>query len=604
MENITEVNVVSGRETSLQREEQFDFPQIRVKQQGNKYQLLRFNPVDQTSVDKTIVKSEISACNSTIESIANNIDRYLDHKELKNEPSQICEDKIIRHEGPNVSAKDNEEKPIPYIVEKATKVNRRVSTRKTKKDNQLAEDKKESLKKANPAKVVKRRATSRRTTKASSKLLDVTKLLKQGDKELVGNCSKVGLYKVNSAGCFKCTLPPFVRPETKVCDVKFSNPDVARQQESSQYDPENNADVLQHLNYNNLKYRNHQQVIPVVNSWMTALKGDENFVLNNSINNAQTEAGQCGYRATTNDKQHHAYTTVADYSWKQNENPHYNSFVNSTDHSYKLLAENKVHYPCGTVYRPSCLWNNMYMENFPWTNAAFQQAAGNVAPGYVLPVNSSGNFLNPAAMPFNHFHCYQPLLMDENLKKLYYSSLNSNEFPVRKENTTTPLFDNWHQPSVSMIPSNSSSSIPTAAWYNAASPSVSLDASTSAISNAGKAELKQQSAYFGINHYNADTTKASVYKDHFSPYARPALENALPAIDTHGLDLYKTDDGLTTGTFVQQNSTAINTDNGIMSDMANPTSETNSVNPPEELRTSCMYTKDKKLISKVLESIL
>lgn len=557
-------------------------------------------------MNKTTVKLETSPYSQVIQTNANNAGIYLDRRELKDELSRIHEDKIIKHDETNSLVQNDityKEKEPTVTAENVIAKTKRV--RKSKRNNQLVDDKKENLKKVNSVKTVKQKASIKKSDKTSSKLLDMNKFLKQKAKELAEN---VELYKINSEECLKCSLLPFtaLKPETKH-DAKFLYPHVMRQQELNQYGSENNTNVLQHLDYNNLKYMN-QQAVPVTNSWVTAPKSNENFVLNN---NTSSEAGQNSY---INDK-HHAYSAAIDYSWKQNENPYFNSFTNSAD-PYKLLSENKAYCRC-SIYGPNYIWNNMCMENFPRTNATFQQAVNNVASNYVPPANSSTNFLNPPTTPFNPFYYRQPLLTDDNFRKLYYMNQNSSrcELPMKKENVA-PLLDNWHHASSLLIPSNSNLNVPPTipTWYNTP-PLSSLDASTSAISNTSKVPLKcEQSTYFG--NYNADMTKVSVHKDqwrekdYFVPYVKPALENTLPMTDTHGSDPYKADNELLTNIFTQQNteyrSTTTNTDNSMASDLANHSSEMNVVDVPEDLHTSSIYSKDtsKTLIAKVLESIL
>lgn len=571
--------------------------------------------MNEVATNKIIVKLGTIACNSTTQTNGNNVDINLDCKELKNEPFYIYEDKIIKYEEISTSVKNDIMHGKPDITaEKVTnKVNRRVSSRKGKKTNQVADDKKENLKKVNAGKVVRQKAPTKKSCKSSSKL-GANQILKQEHKESLENYTKVDLYKINTEGCLKCNLSPFthVKSQAKMYDTKFSCPNVTRQQDLNQYNLEN-TNVLQHLDYNSLKCTN-QQAMSATNSWMTVPKPNENFALNNPINNTQTETGQS---SCINDK-HHAYTLATDYSWRQNENPYFNSIINSMD-SYKLLAENKTYYPYN-IYNPNCIWNNLYMQNFSRNNSTFQQTTSNVSPNYaVLPINASNNFLNPTATPFNPFYYYPPLLTDDNLKKLYYTSLSNNgcDLTVKKENVM-PLLDNWHHSNSSMIPSNSSLNIPptTSTWYNAPSSSF-LDASTSTTSDADKEQFKcEQNAYL-TNHYNADMTKASVYKnqwrekDQFVSYVKPAVQNTLPAITTiltptpigtYTLEPYKTDNGLTSN--LTHHSDTVTSTNSMMSNIADFPSETTAVNVPEELNAPCVYSKDKKLISEVLESIL
>ncbi|XP_032666674.1 asparagine-rich protein-like [Odontomachus brunneus] len=598
VENAEEVNVISEKETSLHCAEQLAFPQIE--------------QVNEVTMSKTIVKLGTNVRDLTTQSDENNVDINLDRKELENEPFRIYKDKIIKHEEISSSIKNDimYEKPVITTGKMTSKVNRRVSVRKAKKTSQVADNNKENIKKVNTNKVVRQKASTKKSCKTSLKLC-ANQILKE-DKESLENHTKVDLCKINTEGCLNYNFMPFthVKSQTKMYDTKFSCPSVARQQELNQYNLENNTNILQHLDYNNLKYTN-QQAMSATNSWMTVPKPNESFTLNNTINTTQTETGQSSY---INDKHH---TLATDYSWRQNENPYFNSIINSMD-SYKLLAENKIYHPYN-IYNPNYImshWNNLYMQNLPRTNATFQQAINNVAPNYsILPINASNNFLNPAVTSFNPFYYYPPLLTDDNLKKLYYTNLNNNgrDFTVKKENMM-PLPDNWHH-SNSLIPSNNSLNIPatTSTWYNAPSSSF-LDASTATTSDVDKEFKCVQNTYL-TNHYNTDMTKASVYKDQwrekdqFVSYVKPALQNTLPAITTiltptpigtHAFEPYKADNGLASN-LTHHSNTVTSTDD-MMSNIADFSSETTGVDVPKEV--PCIYTKDKKLISEVLESIL
>lgn len=577
--------------------------------------------VDKITVNKIIAKLETTVSNSTIQTVSNNIDTNLDLKELKNEPFPICEDKIMKHEEVSTSVKDDitykEEKSIVATKKIINKINRRISARKSKKIIQTSNDKKENLGKINVDKVAKKKAPTKRSYKTLSKL-GANKILKQQD-ETSENYTKLQLYKINTEGCLKCNLLPLtsVRSETTMYDTKFSCPNITRQQELNQYALENNTNMLQNSEYNNLKYTN-QQEMSAATYWVPVSKTD-NFVLNNT-NKMQTEMGQSSY---INDNQHHACTVAADYNWKQNENPYFNSVINSTS-PYKLLPENrnKTYYPC-SIYSPNCIWNNEYMQNFPRSNATFQQTANNVlSSNYtVLPVNTSNNFLSPAVRSLNPFYYYPPLLTDDNFKKFYCTSFNNNgcELMVKKENVM-PLLDNWHHSNSLRIPTTNSFNIAptTPMWYNATS-SILPDASTSIISDMDKTQFRcEQNAYL-TNYYNADmhSTKGNVYKDqrqenyHFSSYVKPALQNTLPAIttllnipiDMHASESYQANNELTS-ILTHQNNTATNIDSSMMSNIADLSFEMAAVDVPEESNTSCMYIKDKKVLCEALESIL
>lgn len=487
-----------------------------------------------------------------------------------NETIQNWEDKEIHYEGRYMPVRNEAYKQDEVTADKIVidKMNTEVINKRTRRSNRLlVNDKKENLKTTICGKVLKQK----RTTKKSNKTIQNT----------ISNEMLTMLYKkLESEKYEKSMLPSFgsIRPNNPNNTLHISY-GIGKQEESHyNYSTNNNRNMLQYLDYNNLRHENLKQPTLVnSNPWSIVSKNGQNFILNN-IANTQNQVGQTGF---INDKQYHnAYT--ADYNSKQNENPHYSS-IKSTDSRQLFDIENKV-FCCSSNVCTSNMSNNMHtgVEVFPKKeNATVQQIANNNILSYIPPTVIANDTWNTAVGSFNYSPNYQSLQADYNFKRLFYSgfntlnNVNNNGYNVMaKRNIMSPL-NNWN-PHINHL------TIP----YNS-NTNVTLDASIPSE------PLPSTSFYTGnnctqfSNYYNKDLVKMdmSQYKerDNFNPSTMPSFENSLPTTNMHRLDSASTHTS-------SQNSTSTN-ESGIIYDITNFVSETNIPNGSQE-SPSYVYAKN------------
>lgn len=486
-----------------------------------------------------------------------------------NEAIQNCEDKEVHYEEKYVPVGNEAYKQDEVTTDKIVidKMNTEVINKRTRRSNRLlVNDKKENLKTTICGKVLKQK----RTTKKSNKTVQNT----------ISNEMLTMLYKkLESEKYEKSMLPSFesIRPNNpnNTLHIPYG---IAKQEESHyNYSTNNNRNMLQYLDYNNLRHENLKQPALInSNPWSIVSKNGQNFILNN-IANTQNQVGQTGF---INDKQYHnAYT--ADYNSKQNENPYYSS-IKSTDSRQLFDIENKV-FRCSCNVCTSNMWNNMHtgVEVFPKKeNATVQQIANNNILSYIPPTVIANDTWNTAVGSFNYSPNYQSLQADYNFKRLFYSgfntmnNVNNNGYNVMaKRNIMSPL-NNWN-PHINhlTIPYNSNTNV----TLDASIPSEPLPSSSFYTSN--------NSTQFS-NYYNKDLVKMdmSQYKerDNFNPSTIPSFENSLPTTNTHGLDSESTHT-------LSQNSTSTN-ESGIIYDITNFVSETNTPNGSQE--SPYVYAKE------------
>lgn len=453
----------------------------------------------------------------------------------ENEALPRCENKVQieeRYVSGNKAYEQDEADKIPMDREI-------ISKRITRKSSRLSllNNKKENLKRTISSKVIKQKRTARKSNKtAKSPINEMLTVL--GKKFETESYEKSFRYIQPNNATNALQYIPYGIPYGK-------------QEESHNYSSNTNRNMLQYLDCNNLRQENLKQPILVnSNPWSIVPKSGQNFVLNN-ISNVQNQVGQASY--------YNAYT-AADYNSKQGENPYFYSSIKSVDSQKLLSMENKV-FRCSCNSCTNNLWNNMHtgIEAFPKMNSAFQQIPNNNISSY-MPSAASNNFWN-AVGSFNYSPNYQTLQADNNFKKLFYSGFNT----VNNHLT---------------IPYNNNLNVA----QNASVTSESLRLEPSSFLYTGNT-----SAQFS-NYYNKDLTKVDMsvnqYKerDNFNSSAVPIFENALPVINTHGLDSESTNT-------LSQNSTSTN-ESGIIYDITNFVSETNTVDRSEQ---SPFYTYVKEM---------
>lgn len=555
------------------------------------------------------MESKPIKCNLMMQA-GNNVDIYLDYKKSENGFLYVCKHSDAHYEKAEASAADDgmyKEDKVNVTVEKMLdNANKKVSTKKNKR-SQLPASGKENLKKTSKNnKIVQPKAT-RRSNRVSA--ANLNKLYKQTDE--VKNYTKLELYKVDAGKYLKkAILSPFshtrVNNTNNIFETNIPRYGVAKQQGLNQLGFDNIRSTLQYSDYSNLRCPTNQQVVATnSNPWLMASKSDQNFALNN-IANTQHEMKQSdfiddkypAYVAAATDKypahvaaaidKYPVYVAAAtDYNRKQNENSYSNFHTQmSSIDPYKLFSSgndlcNHLHY---NIPGTNCTWNNVYtgVNGLPAMDATFQQATNNITSNYMTSAVPN-NLLNVMAEPFNNpIHYYQPLQADRNLKKFYYSRLDTLNYAnssgcevIVKENVTSP-FNNWQYTSSLTTPSNNNLNIQdnvTVTSLSDTSPSYPLYTDST-------------DEHFN-NYYNKDAIKSmndtskNQYgeRDNLNPYMTSAVENILPIIGMHGSDSYKNDLMVTPN---YQNSTAIK--NNIMSDITdiNVSSETSSVDTKEK----------------------
>ncbi|KAL6433050.1 hypothetical protein ACFW04_006383 [Cataglyphis niger] len=497
------------------------------------------------------------------------LQNILNSTNSENEAIQNWEDKEVHYEERYVPVRNETYKQDEVIADKIVidKINTKIINKRTRRSNRLlVNDKKENLKTTICGKVLKQK----RMTKKSNKTVQDT----------ISNEMLTMVYKKIAAVESQkySMLPSFgsIRPNNpnKTLHIPYG---IAKQKESHyNYSRNNNRNMLQSLDYNNLRHENLKQPTLVnSNPWSIASKNGQNFILNN-IANTQNQVGQTGF---INDKQYHNPYT-ADYS-KQNENLYYSSIKSKNSHQLSGI-ENKV-FRCSCNDCTSNMWNNMHtgVEVFQKKEiATCQQIANNNILSYIPPTTVIADTYNTAVGSFNYSHNYQSLHADYNFKRLFHSGFNTinkvniNGYNVMaKRNIMSPL-NNWNPHINHSIPYNSNTNV----TLDASIPSEPLPSSSFYTGN--------NSIQFS-NYYNKDLMKMdmSQYKerDNFNPSTMTSFENSLPTINMHGLDSESTHTS-------SQNSTSTN-ENGIIYDITNFISETNTPNGSQE-SPSYVYAKE------------
>lgn len=471
----------------------------------------------------------------------------------KNEALQDCEDKGVHYEERYVSI-ENE----AYEQDEIT-ADKKVMNKKIRKSNRLlVNNKKENVKKTVNSKVIKKK-----TTKKSNKTVQ----------SAISN--EISCKKFASEKDENLTSIRYTNPNNTIASQYI--PYGIKQEESHNCNSNTNRNILQYLDYNDLRRENLKQQILNSHSWLFVPKNSQNFAFNN-ISNMQNQVGQTNY---INDKLYHNAYTAADYNLKQGENPYLQSSIKSVD-SHKLFGiENKV-LCCSCNYCTNNLWNNMHtgIEAFPKTNNTFQQIPGNNISNNIPLAATSNNFWNTGSFNYSP---YPPLQAGYDFKRLFFSgfntinNVNDGGFNVMtNKNVMSPL-NNWNTSGNHLpIPYNSNLN-------------VALDAS---ITSEPRPE-PSSSLYTGntsaqfSNYYNKDLTKvdmsANQYKekDNFDSPTIPIFENSLTGTNTHGLDSDSTNT-------LSQNTTS---SNEMMYDITNFVSETNTINRFEE-PPSYTYVKE------------
>lgn len=485
----------------------------------------------------------------------------------ENEAIQSCEDKEV-HEEKYISVGNETHEHAKVTMNKTmNKMNTDVSSKRTRRSNRLSvNDKKENLKTTINGKVLKQKKTTRKSNKIPQSTVPneiLTMLYKNFEPQRYENS----------------TLPPFryIMPNNANNALQYIPYGIVKQEESHcKYNLNNNRNMLQYLDYNNLRSENLKQPMMNSNPWPIVSKSGHNFI--NNTTNMQNQVEQFGF---VNDKQYHNSYATANYNLKQSENPYFQSSIKSTD-SHKLFnMENKV-FRCSCNACTSNMWNNTHSsgEVFPKMNNTFQQIANNNTLSYIPLAATSNNAWNTAVGSFNYFSNYQPLQTDYNLKRLFYSGLNTmndatnNGYNVMaRRNIMSPL-NSWNTHINHLtIPCNSNANI-------------ALDTSIPSE------PLPSPSLYTGItntqfnNYYNKDLAKVNIAVDQyketdFNLSGISTFENSVPATNMHGLD----SESINT---LSQNTS---NENNIIYDITNFVSDTNTPNTSEESQ-SYTYIKE------------
>ncbi|XP_070153599.1 uncharacterized protein [Polyergus mexicanus] len=488
-----------------------------------------------------------------------------------NEAIQNWEDKRVHYEERcpigNEAYKQDEVTANKIVIDK---INTEVINKRIRRSNRLlVNDKKENLKTTICGKVLKQKRTTRKSSKTAQ--------------NTISNEMLTMLYKkLESEKYEKSMLPSFgsIRPNNinNTLHIPYG---IAKQEELHYNYSSNNRNMLQYLDYNNLRHENLKQPILInSNPWSVVPKNEQNFILNN-ITNTQNQVGQTGF---INDNQYQNTYIAADYNSKQNENPYFHSSIKSTDSRQLFGTENKV-FRCSCNVCTSNMWNNMQtgVEVFPKKeNATVQQIANNNILSYIPTTVTANDTWNTAVGSFNYLPNYQPLQADYNFKRLFYSGFNtmnnvnnSGYNVMARRNIMSPL-NNWN-PQINHLtfPYNSNTN-------------VILDASVSSEPLPSSSLYTGNSSTQFSNYYNKDLVKADMSqykeKDNFNPSTISSFENSLPTTNTHKLNFESTHTS-------SQNSTSTNDSGGVIYDITNFISETNTPNGSQE-SPSYVYAKE------------
>lgn len=473
-------------------------------------------------------------------------------------------DEIIKVEDENKAIQSCEAHDTVMTNKIMDKMNTDVTSKRTRRSNRLSvNDKKENLKTTISGKVLKKK-----TTKKSNKIAQST----------IPNEILTMLYKnIESQRYENSTLQPFryIMPNNAnnaLQSLQYIPYEIAKQEE--QHNLNNNRNMLQYLDYNNLRSENLKQPILMNSNPLPIVsKSGHNFINNTNMQN------QVQQSSFVNDKQYHNSYTAADYNLKQSENPYFQSSIKSTD-SHKLFnMENKV-FRCSCNACTSNMWNNMHNggEVFPKMNSAFQQIANNNTLSYIPLATTSNNAWNTTVGSFNYFPNYQPLQTD--YFKRFYGGLNTmnnatnNGYNVMaRRNIMSPL-SNWNTYINHLtIPCNSNTNIGLDAPVpSEALPSPSLYTGTTST---------QFNNYYNKNLAKANTSVDQYKETDFNLSAISTFENSVSATNMDGLD------SESTNTLSQNTSN----ENDIIYDITNFVSETNTSNTSEESQ-SYTYIKE------------